>query len=362
MENSILGFLASRFSNSQENLATEALNYVLGQSILLRNELVEFINQIGCNIKGPLNFQTQVFDDDNSIPDLVGINEAGTQALIIEAKFWAGLTENQPATYLKRLNDEENSVLLFVAPAKRFQTLWPELKRRCAEVNSPVYDEKMIGDEIISSKLNGKHHLALCSWRVILQHLNIKANVHGLTALASDIQQIEGLCNKMDTAAFLPIKSEELSSGHAIRYIHFHQLIDEVAASLIANRVVSTQGLRATPAYCKYIRYLKTGQFGLALQFNSNYWSEFSETPFWLSIQKIPSIPSKWTFSKEAKDALQLLELSDPPRLFHTGTELIIPLFIPLGLEKTDVINSIYNQVVEIIDLLKEGQSMNIND
>ena len=48
----------------------------------------------------------------------------------MEAKFWAGLTENQPNAYLARLPlDERPAVLLFVAPEARLETLWPELRR-----------------------------------------------------------------------------------------------------------------------------------------------------------------------------------------------------------------------------------------
>ena len=58
---------------------------------------------------------------------MTGLDAVGAERLFIENKFWAGLTENQPAGYLDRLRAEGGAVLLFVVPTKRLPILWPEL-------------------------------------------------------------------------------------------------------------------------------------------------------------------------------------------------------------------------------------------
>ena len=58
-------------------------------------------------------------------PDLVGRTEHGEELLLIEAKFWAGLTEHQPITYLQRL--PPGGALLFVVPEARLPSIWNEL-------------------------------------------------------------------------------------------------------------------------------------------------------------------------------------------------------------------------------------------
>ena len=63
------------------------------------------------------------------IPDLVGNDDTDVTRLMLEAKFWAGLTDRQPVDYLRRL--PEGGMLLFVAPGSRLPSLWPELLRRC---------------------------------------------------------------------------------------------------------------------------------------------------------------------------------------------------------------------------------------
>ncbi len=259
MNESVLGFLATRFASSQENLATEALNFVLGKSDHLRNSFLEFINQMGCEITGPLTFSTQSAGEDNAIPDLVGINKDRYKVVVGEAKFWAGLTENQPLTYIKHLPSNERSILLFIAPARRFQTLWPEIKRRCTDAGIVLSDERTIGEEFLGTRMNDKQYLGLCSWRSLLNVLSTTANAHDLHNIAADIQQLDGLCSRMDSEAFLPIQSTELSSGHGLRYLHYHQIVDEVVEKLVIEKVVVLKGVRATPAWGKYTRYMKKG-------------------------------------------------------------------------------------------------------
>lgn len=350
MKKSVLGVLATRFTSSPENLATEALNFILGESAVLRDDFVEFINQAGCDIALPLTFSTQSTGEDNAIPDLVGTNGDGKQTVIAEAKFWAGLTDNQPLTYIKRMPNDENAILLFIAPAKRFHTLWPELKLRCAEANIILGNEKSLGEEFIASKINDHHFLALCSWRSINNHLSISANRHGLLSLSGDIQQLEGLCNRMDSEAFLPIQSTELSSGNGLRYLHYHQVVDATVEKLVSEKIVSRKGLRATPAYGKYTRYIKTETHGMGLQFNCQYWSEIQETPIWLSVQEI--VGKKWVNSSSIKKKLHSLELLNPPKIIEYHNEILIPIYIPIGKEKGEVVNALFGQIVDVINLL----------
>ena len=75
--------------------------------------------------------ETEVIGEKNDRVDLVGFDEHGDESALIEVKFWAGLTDNQPVTYLERLRtDDKPAVLLFVAPRARLETLWPEVLRR----------------------------------------------------------------------------------------------------------------------------------------------------------------------------------------------------------------------------------------
>jgi hypothetical protein len=356
MNESVLGFLATRFSSSQENLATEALNYLLGKSDHLRNGFLEFINQAGCEIGGPLTFSTQSAGEDNAIPDLVGVNNDGKKVVVGEAKFWAGLTENQPLTYVKHLPSNEKSILLFIAPARRFQTLWPEIKRRCTDADIVLSDERTMGKEFLATRINDNQHLALCSWRSLLNTLSITANTHALHNITADIQQLDGLCSRMDSEAFLPIQSTELSSGHGLRYLHYHQIVDEVVEKLVTENIVVLKGVRATPAWGRYTRYMKkkedhdTERYAIALQFHGPNWSKIRETPIWLRLWEI--VDSDWINSPSLRNQLHSLKLLNPPKVIEYDDRVLVPLYIPVGKEKDNVELSLFNQVVEVINLL----------
>ncbi|MDE0393255.1 MAG: hypothetical protein OYK82_00605 [Gammaproteobacteria bacterium] len=74
---------------------------------------------------------TQANGEDGARRDLVGFDERGAERWLIEARFWAGLTENQTLSYLRRSASDggDSCALLFVAPAVRRAPLWHELFR-----------------------------------------------------------------------------------------------------------------------------------------------------------------------------------------------------------------------------------------
>jgi TrpR-related protein YerC/YecD len=139
MTESLFGHLVTRFSTGPENLATEALNYILNQSQVARKAFSEFFSHFDIPLPCDLSFQVQYNEkEDQSIPDLVGFDQNGKKVLIGESKFWAGLTENQPVTYLRRLIKEDGVVLIVFAPSKRLTSLWAELLIRCKQGKMPL--------------------------------------------------------------------------------------------------------------------------------------------------------------------------------------------------------------------------------
>ena len=82
--------------------------------------------------------RTQATGKEGERPDLAGFDRDGRERVLIEAKFWAGLTGNQPVAYLERLPANTPSALLFVAPAARLETLWNELLRTVAKSQSGI--------------------------------------------------------------------------------------------------------------------------------------------------------------------------------------------------------------------------------
>ena len=97
--------MALKFADHPENIAVEALGHILSQSPLARQGLEDVLRSGGSQIGSITRVETQLSGEDGARPDLAGFDEQGVIHLLIEAKFWAGLTDNQPNNYLARLSD-----------------------------------------------------------------------------------------------------------------------------------------------------------------------------------------------------------------------------------------------------------------
>lgn len=352
MENSLFGFLANRFSSHPENLATEALGYILGNSSAASAALVRHLKQLGLTLPKTLIFRTQVSGDDGAIPDLVGLDGNGNPAIIIEAKFWAGLTDHQPVTYLGRFAQSVDAALLFIVPSKRIPTLWPELIERCKSGKIVVGKEGESDGDIRTRRIGNCHLLGLTSWQSILALLLHAVEAEGNSVVAADLRQLQGLCSRMDQEAFLPVRSEELSPQIGRRLTQLCHLVDDVTDTLVAEGIASVKGLKATGGFAWYGRYLSIHKNGCCVYFDAEAWSTVRETPLWLSV-KGPD----YQLTASIQSALSGLERQDPPRMLRGESELLIPLMIPTGLERDAVLRSLLDQVREVATLLKTSQA-----
>jgi len=346
-KHSLLAQLATRFSTHPENLATESLVYILRGSQAARRGLLSFVRHLGVTVPELVSFRSQEGSSEGSIPDLVGRDSNGNEVLIIEAKFWAGLTDSQPVAYLNRLPEPREAILVFVAPAQRLTILWGELISRCRDAHLVLGPEAQISAEVKCRRIGGHHSLSLVSWRALLSHLLNTLNAEGDSITISNVLQLQGLCDRMDDDAFLPIRSEELTSATASRYIQFCRLVDDVASRLISEGIVSVSGLKTSAGAGSYYRPMKIHCFGCYLHVNSEQWARRAYTPIWFSVQD-----QDWKLTQSVRDALLPLELEDPTRVQEGNNELLIPLRIPLGVERPIVFESLLAQVCEIAGLL----------
>jgi len=347
---SLFHYLAFNFSKSPEDLATEALSYILNQSNTSKKAFIQFLKQAEPNLPDNVYFSTQQVGDEGERPDLIGVNPDGKEVVLGEAKFWAGLTSNQPVTYIKRLKKNKDSILVFIAPEKRIQTLWPEILRKCIEkgLKYVAIDKKQSIIKI--ALLDNYPKLSITSWRKVINGIRAAVEPEGDPIILADLIQLEGLSERMDESAFLPLRSEELSGPHGLRLIQYNSLIDDITNQLKDKELISLEGVRATPTREGYVRYMYINGYGCSLQKNANWWSQLRETPLWLTIQEAGK---HWSFPEKAKEKLLPLELEEPSRLFRANDMLIIPLYLSTGVERDIVVTNILNQINEVIDLLK---------
>lgn len=344
---SLFGHLASR-SGQPENVATEALNYILNRSSVAQRAFLQYAKQADVELPDTLLFRTQATGSDMAIPDLVGTDSESRQVLLVEAKFWAGLTDNQPVAYLNRLPSQADGLLLFVAPALRSETLWSELLRRCQDEHFAVaQSHNDIAQDFKAIKVGPTHTLALASWRAVLVFIQRALETEGEFSAASDVQQLQGLCERMDSDAFLPLRSEELTSDTGARIVQYCEIVNEAIGQASAADIASTEGLRPTQGPGFYGRYLRLQGHQCHLQFNAKLWGRLRATPLWLRIDHLQSKP--WI-----KDALASLEREQPPRLIAHRDYLLVPIEMLTGAEKQEVVSAVFEQVEEVAKLLHD--------
>jgi hypothetical protein len=345
-QQSLFGHLVGRFSAQPENLATESLNYVLNRSVVARRAFLRYLAQVGIEATD-LSLQTQASGSDNAIPDLVGTDAAGQPVVIVEAKFWAGLTPNQPVTYLRRLPEDASSAVLFLAPAMRFATLWPELLQRCKVAGMTVGPERRFSRDFVATGTGPARVLVLASWRGVLSVIGQALQDEGEAEAASDVLQLQGLSERMDDEAFLPLRSEEITADTGRRIVQFSQLVDEVTDRAVAEGLVSIIGLRATASRTWYGRYMRIHGWGCLLHWDAWKWGRERATPIWLTVED-----ENWKTTPAVRDRLSRLEFENPSRLLLVDGEYSIPFRMPLGVEKSGVVDTLLAQLREVAELI----------
>jgi len=344
---SLLGLFYSRIKGSQEDIASEGLAYILQRSKSARLAINKIIKS-DCGLDfDDLFFKTQNSGDKLERPDVSGFDNDGKEVLILEAKFWASLTNNQPIEYLERLKSN-NSALVFICPTLRVRPVFDELLKRVKAAQLQF----MPNHETHSIEFEHNNHLIVKTWNEILGIVKIHLVQDNEQLLISDIDQIIGFCNTIDSNAFLPIQGNDLSPKYAKRVTSYYDLIDKVVDELKKREVVDTIGLKATPQRFGYSRYIKTKSFGVSLNLQFDYWANFADTPFWLTIKELTS-EKKWKdIKKECKTVATHLGLT----IHESNTREVFFALFPV-LDKTEdiVINDLAEQIIKLTTSL-EGQ------
>lgn len=343
--------ILNNISSQAENLATEALYYILANSPAAREGLSRFFGLFDPRLNGELLFKTQFYDEDAAIPDLVGLDEDYDQTCIIESKFWAGLTDNQPVTYIQRLKPEKPSILLFLVPSKRLESIWYEILNRCEEAGISVGPVNKEGNYVYA-KLNENNYLAAIDWISLLTLMETELDSAGDYLFKSDLLQLKGLCNQMDEEAFLPLDSAEISPMIARRNMQFHEIVNEVISSGKSEGIYSQDRLRPAAGLYYYGNYFQYGDFLYFLKFDNKNWYEWRNTPIWLEVYG-----KRWREDTrerpKVKKALSELESHTKNRLFFNQYDVaIVPLKFELGVAKNKVVKSIKQQIEEINSIL----------
>ena len=347
--------LQKKFSDKYENIAVEALGHILSESDAARHALSDVLRIGGAEVEEIARVKTQASDEEGTRPDLAGFDQHNEEHVLIEAKFWFGLTDNQPVAYLERLPQNQASALLFVAPAARLNTLWVELGRKVSESPSGIELGDLNEAEGLRSAIaGGKRRLMLISWTTLLNRMACRASTAKESLTESDIHQLRGLAEQMDEEAFLPLRPEELSPEFPRRLISLVKLVNDVIECLQHERLVD-RIWNPTNTQMSYGRYLLLSRSDAGAWFGLDHdkWATVRDTPLWLYLyDKSNDWPDVKPLS-EVRDNLRRADLQDSPEFIDKGDRLVIPIYLPFGVAEDAVLKAVVERIREIGNLIQ---------
>ena len=338
---SLLGQFYNRIKGSQEDIASEGLTYILKKSIRARQSINQIVNLNTGLEFSDLSYQTQNVGDKLERPDVSGTDINGKEVLLIEAKFWAALTNNQPNTYLKRL--KENSVLIFLVPTLRVRAVFDEVLRRIEKEFENIVIES---DNHKIKIVNSNKFVLVKSWNEILNALKSKLIQENNQTLLSDIDQIIGFCDTIDNNSFQPILDSDLSPSIPKKIVSYYDIVDKTVDE-IKNRIKnsSTKSLNKTRHKYGYRRYFSIEDYGFGLDFEIQLWAKYADSPFWLTVVKDKS---SWTINDEFIRKCEKIAFKHKYAFIKRNKEILFALQPLLNETEDRVINDLTNRIEQI--------------
>lgn len=344
-EGTLLAHLVRRFGVGSENLATETLAYIL-RTPAAAEGMHEHARRFCPELRRPAGYRTQDWlAADAAIPDLVGFMGDGVVPFLVEVKFGAALTSNQPVTYLHRLLPlSEPGLLLFLVPSARVAPIWGELQRRCAEegLQLETFDTRPVGQV-------GDAVVAVTRWLDLLDDIDRRLLPTEHRQVIAELGELRGLCDREDRELFKPFTTEFLGGDIGSRLLDLDELLNEAVSVLVADGKASITGLTRTTGTGYFGRYVNLGGWVCLLYVGFHTWGSLRPTPLWLRITD-----NRANGYPRLDEALAPLTAETQPRFLNEDGYRRIPIFIPHDAERDVVFAAIDNQ-------LREAQALLLN-
>lgn len=348
---SLLAHLALKLGSHPENIAVEALGHILSSSKAALRAIEDLLKAGGADIGRISHARTQASKEKRGRPDLSGCDENGEECMLIEAKFWAGLTENQPVTYLKRLPTDKPAALLFVAPLARFETLWDDLLGRVRKSDMYLGAVEKKDENLWVTQVEGKHCLMLTSWNALLESIAVRASRDQDSCVEANIRQLLGLTERMDKDAFLPLRSAEFGPEFPRRVLGLQRLTKDVVKRVRAKEWVDMSGLRGRPPWSWYMRLSGAGTwFGVSLELWAR--AQSRDTPLWVILEPWRGNNTLTANFEVVRRKILSLPQKSQLGIFDEGEKIYIPIDLPVGVEYDTVLDAVVKRLEDIARLI----------
>ena len=348
-ESTLLAYLAPWID---ETVATKALAYILNRSPASRLGLDSLLRDGGINVVPVAEVQTEVNRAGIGRVDIAcKVRGNAKPPVLIEVKFSADLTTNQPSSYLEwLLEDDAESVLLFVVPETRVRHLWPELKKRAEQGGQTLME---VEAERRCMKVAGTNcHLMIVSWRTLLDSMAMRSKAAGEPpGIEADILQLSGLARRRNDEAASPSTVDYLDLGddfEARRILDLRKIVDDAVGRARDHGWASIHGLRTSRRSSSFPHGRYFQLVGARPPLHREIWLGISDerwknhgTPLWL-----------WFFDSRDQELLRNMGDLLPGGLDQEG---YVPIRLNPGLEMNQVVSDVARQIKEISDSIKNA-------
>ena len=197
------GHCAAGRTDQTEDEVVDALGQILSRSEAARCALESTLREGGTAIGTLAGVSSQDIGVEGERPCLAGYDDEGAVRVLISAMFWTELTRSQPNGYFRWLPLDRPAAVLFVAPAARLASLWPELCRR-ADEQFTIIGATTPGDLRAATVSGGERRLMLTSWAALLEFMERVVGRGGDREAEAGIRQLRGMIDRMDAEACQP--------------------------------------------------------------------------------------------------------------------------------------------------------------
>ena len=342
-----------RFSQQNEDVATDALAFILEANLAARDGMMKLIRGVALDMPN-LRFKTQ--QTEGSIrPDMWGYYGAELR-VFIENKFWAGLTENQPVAYLQQLAQAtQPTILLVVGPDARVQTLWRECSGRLSDAGILASERESPPGVIVRSVTTDIGPIfALTSWTRLLDFLELE--LADVPHARSDLLQLRALCEAADSDAFMPIASEDVTDQRIPALVLQLNTVVQASVELaVTEKVLDIKRLNPQASGERIGRYAKFSDVkGVGVWFGIHFplWKKHGATPLWLLFS-----PGQFGRAQEVQPILEPWAERQGLLFTFENNDFAVPVPIACGEDKDQVLRHVVDFLKEIAEVLSPLRS-----
>ena len=334
MNDTLLSYVARHHTSDLEDVAANALLYILSRSDSAKSALSDFLG----DERGPLpvaEARPWPAVAHGAEPDLACYNVDGTAVAFIEAKFWAPLTRHQPVTYWDELPDDRPAVLLFLVPGSRVEqgSLWDALVERLHEEEHQLGPTDRKESLLTATAKIGQRRLMLTSWELLLDKMAQKAKEDGDDQACFEIAELRGLADR--------VIADDIPRRDANLKLWIREALKRLEQSGWAN----THGLSVGQGNDFHGRYLRLGGASAWLGIDYRATKQMDK-PLWLTFGHY----SDASVSVEA--VRSTLRCRAESELEWYPGQVCVPIALPTAADSEATLNAIVSELERIAGLI----------